>query len=255
MKGAEKAQEALDVLWPDDTDEPEQGLQQVQICPGAKFKEWHSCRGTRPDSRGYTCGLWQLFHTLAARLSEAENSGAVWLAAIKGFVQNYFQCAECAKHFVRHAVGEEAGAVARKRDAVLWIWRTHNIVNRRLAAEEEADASKGDPASPHEQFPPATLCPKCRKAEGQGPSKDEAVPWDEEEVYKFLLTHYSGKQAQQEGNAFVNGSSGGGSGGGRSKRAGWSDAALVLGAVAACLYGVLRRSGQYALRKSESRTM
>lgn len=80
------------------------------------------------DKRGYTCGLWQLFHTLASRLPDTENSGAVWLAAVKGFVASYFQCTECAKHFVRHAGGEEAVAVARKRDAVLWMWRTHNIV-------------------------------------------------------------------------------------------------------------------------------
>lgn len=84
-----------------------------------------------PDRRGYTCGLWQLFHTLASRLPDSENSGAVWLAAVKGFVASYFQCSECAKHFVRHAGGEEAVGVARKRDAVLWMWRTHNIVRQR----------------------------------------------------------------------------------------------------------------------------
>lgn len=113
-------------------------------------QDWHSCRGTRPDSRGYTCGLWQLFHVLASRLPECvgrgghraasgawlvhqprqrpfdrqlplashcyllggckptsyaprsapphpdsvcstENAGAVWLAAVKGFVMNFFQ--------------------------------------------------------------------------------------------------------------------------------------------------------------------
>jgi len=81
------------------------------------------------DRRGYTCGLWQLLHTLASRLPDTDNSGAVWLAAVKGFVSSYFQCTECAKHFVRHAGGEEAVAVARKRDAVLWMWRTHNIVS------------------------------------------------------------------------------------------------------------------------------
>lgn len=94
-------------------------------CP----QEWRTCRGTKPDSRGYTCGLWQLFHTMASRLPDTENAGAVWMAAVKGFVKNYFQCSECAKHFVRHAGGEEAAAVARKRDAVLWMWRTHNIVS------------------------------------------------------------------------------------------------------------------------------
>lgn len=90
---------------------------------------WSGCRGATPDTRGYTCGLWQLLHSLAARLDDSENAGAVWLAAVRGFVGSYFQCTECARHFGRHAGGEEALQVARKRDAVLWMWRAHNIVS------------------------------------------------------------------------------------------------------------------------------
>ncbi|KAL4441288.1 hypothetical protein ABPG77_011525 [Micractinium sp. CCAP 211/92] len=252
-QGAEKLQEALDELWEDDQDEPEKGLQQLQICPGTPFKEWQSCRGTLPDSRGYTCGLWQLFHSLASRLPETENAGAVWLAAVKGFVQNYFQCTECAKHFVRHAAGELAAGVARKRDAVLWLWRTHNIVNRRLRAEDREDPSKADPASQHAQFPPAELCSKCRKGEGVGDTKDEEIPWDEEEVYRFLLDFYSGKAPAAA--AASSGGGGGGSGGGGSRPSGWTDAGLLLCVVAACVYGVLRQSGQYSIRKSSSRLL
>lgn len=36
-------------------------------------------------------------------------------------------------------------------------------VNRRLGEEEKGDPSKGDPAAPHVQFPPPSLCPKCRR--------------------------------------------------------------------------------------------
>lgn len=245
-RGAEAVQGALDQLWPDETDEPAGGLQELNICPGTDFKAWSGCKGSSPDRRGYTCGLWQLFHTLASRLPEAENSGAVWLAAVKGFIGNFFQCSECAKHFMRHAVGEEAVAVATKRDAVLWMWRTHNIVNRRLAAEEAADSSRGDPASPHVQFPPTSLCSKCRKAEGQGGAQEEAVPWDEDAVYDFLLSYYSGKQLAAAGTA---------GGGPRGRHSSWGDAALVALLVACCVYAALRRSGQYALRKSGSRSL
>lgn len=28
---------------------------------------WAACRGSKPDSRGFTCGLWMLFHATAAR--------------------------------------------------------------------------------------------------------------------------------------------------------------------------------------------
>ena len=90
---------------------------------------WRSCAAPTPDRRGYTCGLWQLFHSLAARLDDSDNAGAVWLAAVKGFVGSYFQCSECAAHFMRHAGAQAALAVATKRDAVLWVWRAHNIVS------------------------------------------------------------------------------------------------------------------------------
>ena len=36
--GAEKLQEAVDEVWPDDREEPEAGLQDMAICPGTPFK-------------------------------------------------------------------------------------------------------------------------------------------------------------------------------------------------------------------------
>jgi hypothetical protein len=36
---------------------------------------WHGCRGTWPNTRGYTCGLWSLFHSLAAN-APADSDGA-----------------------------------------------------------------------------------------------------------------------------------------------------------------------------------
>mgnify|MGYP001810789732 CR=1 FL=1 len=35
--GAEKLQEALDELWPDDADEPEAGLADLSVCPNSQF--------------------------------------------------------------------------------------------------------------------------------------------------------------------------------------------------------------------------
>lgn len=64
-------------------------------------------------------------------------------------------------------------------------------------------------------------------------------------MYAFLLSHYSGR-AQEAG---------GGGLGLRARHSGWGDAALVVGLVAGCVYTALRRSAQYALRKSESRNL
>lgn len=290
---------------------------------------------------------------------------------------------ECAKHFVRHAAGELAAGVARKRDAVLWLWRTHNIVSicaslfttvrpscpdwlalhvnaqrtrapssqlrpsRRqpglycelrqfqlhsiwahwsplpfplfsplLAAGEPAVESRGQgrpfqggprlaarPVPPggalqqvqvpgawwracklprecclgclprchhaglslvgaghgparqirsrQSSFSRASQIARCRKGEGVGDTKDEEIPWDEEEVYRFLLDFYSGKAPA----AAAASGGGGGSGGGGSRPSGWTDAGVLLCVIAACVYGVLRKSGQYSIRKSSSRLL
>ena len=47
---------------------------------------------------GYTCGLWRLFHTLAlTALKVNETEGAT--EAISGYVESFFACKECNKHF------------------------------------------------------------------------------------------------------------------------------------------------------------
>jgi uncharacterized membrane protein len=63
-------------------------------------------------------------------------------------------------------------------------------------------------------------------------------------VYRFLLAYYSGEAGQ--------GASGAGL---RARHSTWGDAALLVVLVAACVYAVLQRSAQYALRKSESRSL
>lgn len=54
-----------------------------------------------------------------------------------------------------------ANKVSSQRDAVLWMWDTHNQVNQRLEREEAA-TNTGDPAFPKEQWPSADACPPCR---------------------------------------------------------------------------------------------
>lgn len=90
----------------------------------------------------------------------------------------------------------------------------------------------------------AAPAPPLRTAEGQGP--DEAgVQWDEDEVFKFLSAYYSGEPPLDAAPST----------GLRSRRSSWGDAGLVVLLVAACVYGVLRRSGQYGLKKVHSRNL
>lgn len=98
------------------------------------------------------------------------------------------------------------------------------------------------------QLPPPTLqppSPPCRRAEEGAAASDEAVPWDEEAVYRFLLAYYSGEAPPDAAPAS----------GLRSRRSSWSDAGLLVLVVAACVYALLRRSGQYALKKVHSRSL
>ncbi len=58
--------------------------------------------------------------------------------------------------------------------------------------KEEAESGDGDPAFPKAPWPPATLCPKCRR-----PALTDTgdVQWNEDEVYRFLLTYYGASDA------------------------------------------------------------
>lgn len=60
----------MHIWWPDGADQlwkPPPEMRTLAICRGAVSPEhYRSCLGSRPDTRGYTCGLWMLLHSLAA---------------------------------------------------------------------------------------------------------------------------------------------------------------------------------------------
>lgn len=230
-QGAADVRDELDELWPLEVDGPTGDLKEMAICPGLTFRDgdWGACKGSIPEMRGYTCGLWQLLHSLSVNLPESEgNIGAVWLAAVKGFIQHYFVCSECAQHFVEYATSEEAIEVISKKDAVMWLWKTHNVVNQRLAGEEERENKKRkDVRHPKVQWPTVEVCPQCVDVDGGG--------WDEEAVYSFMLEAYSLKEAVK-------------SGGGRTTQSGWLDAVFIVVVVGGLAYAALSDSGQYKWR-------
>lgn len=56
------------------------------------------------------------------------------LQAIRGYVRTFFGCRECGEHFEEMAK-ESMAAVETADQAMLWLWRKHNLVNGRLAGE------------------------------------------------------------------------------------------------------------------------
>ena len=165
---------------------PATPLQPLISADGADGSNWAACRGWRPTARGYPCGLWLLFHTLLARAPTPRHARQT-LAAIRGYVEHFFGCSACATHFGALARGAEAGSgvgampvEADSADApLLWMWRAHNAVNRRLNTTE-GDAVL-DRSLRKLQWPAREQCPACRDATGE---------WREVAVASFLRRHY-----------------------------------------------------------------
>ena len=64
---------------------------------------------------------------------EAE-AGRHIMAMLNAYARNFFKCGLCAQHFMAMLDARDASAVVSKRDAVLWLWRSHNKVRRTSCA-------------------------------------------------------------------------------------------------------------------------
>ncbi|KAG4080123.1 hypothetical protein HA402_008194 [Bradysia odoriphaga] len=122
-------------------------------------KRWIGCQGSAPNLRGYSCGLWKLFHHLTVRASNAteDNDPLEVLTTIVDYVKHFFGCTECAMHFQEMAVARDMWNVSTGDDAVLWLWKAHNIVSDRISGD-----TTDDPEFRKIKFPSFTACPQCR---------------------------------------------------------------------------------------------
>mmetsp|Transcript_19185 Transcript_19185/g.33049 ORF Transcript_19185/g.33049 Transcript_19185/m.33049 type:complete len:662 (-) Transcript_19185:545-2530(-) len=200
--GAQKLVAIHNVLWPTSHEIAPGSLTKYQICgdpPGTLWKEtaesWVTCKGSVPSSRGFTCGLWLLFHTSASRLpamvsDDQAPAAQIMVTGLRAFGNNFFMCGVCQEHFSQVIARPELDQLKTPKDAVLWVWRTHNEVNSRLAGVEVVDGERtsGDPAYPKVQWPSIKVCPACHLKAVAGRLKaigpDE--PWDEEIVYHYM---------------------------------------------------------------------
>ncbi|OBS74936.1 hypothetical protein A6R68_14501 [Neotoma lepida] len=150
--------------------------------------KWVGCQGSRLELRGYPCSLWKLFHTLTVQASthpEAlvgtgfEDDPQAVLQTIRRYIHTFFGCKECGEHFEEMAK-ESLNSVKTPDQAVLWLWRKHNMVNSRLAGHLSED-----PKFPKVPWPTPDLCPACHE-EIKGLDS-----WNEDQVLVFLKQHYS----------------------------------------------------------------
>ncbi|KAG7032047.1 Sulfhydryl oxidase 1 [Cucurbita argyrosperma subsp. argyrosperma] len=142
---------------------------------------WIFCRGSKNDTRGFSCGLWVLLHSLSVRIEDGESQFA--FTTICDFVHTFFVCEECRQHFYEMC-SSVSSPFNKARDFALWLWRTHNKVNERLYKEEETMGT-ADPKFPKMIWPPMQLCASCYRSRN-----NQKIEWDEDEVHTFLTNYY-----------------------------------------------------------------
>ncbi|CAL5209930.1 unnamed protein product [Lathyrus oleraceus] len=189
-KGAGDLLVSFDDLYPTDSwsshkQEDDKSLaKNFQIC-GKEVPRgyWMFCRGSKNETRGFSCGLWVLLHSLSVRIEDAESQFT--FTAICDFVHNFFVCEECRQHFYKMC-SSVSSPFNKARDFALWLWSTHNKVNERLG-KEEASLGTGDPKFPKTVWPPKQLCSSCYLDHDQTSNK---IEWNQDEVYKALRNYY-----------------------------------------------------------------
>lgn len=147
-----------------DWDNEFQNAERLQGYPFPITEQWDHCRGSLPEFRGYTCGLWTTFHALTVHsylksLNNSKTNGLVLLEAIQGWVDSFFGCIKCREHFMDMTTKTfKMKRVKQPKDAIFYLWSLHNKVNRRLSHKPTEDK-----LFPKYQFPPKFLCKKCSK--------------------------------------------------------------------------------------------
>lgn len=156
--------------------------------PVFSSSKWIGCKPSVVGRRGFSCGLWQLFHYLTVQASNSDRSHNALevLQAIHGYVKHYFGCTHCSKHFLEMSDRNGIWHVSTKEEAVLWLWTAHNEVNQRLAG----DATE-DPAFPKIQYPSQQTCSQCYQQVVAPTPSGFMLHWDSSEVLYYLRRIYS----------------------------------------------------------------
>ncbi|CAF1192510.1 unnamed protein product [Adineta steineri] len=156
--------------------------------PQLKFDH---CNGSDSSKRGYPCTLWVLFHSMTVKQAILAEQNALpsdikpsdVIVSIREFIGNFFLCEECVTHFVNMTINAE-NEIKSHHESILYLWRSHNIVNKRLRYEEYTN----DPNWPKVPFPTKEQCNLCAQ---QIDENGDAREYNENETYKFLKEFYS----------------------------------------------------------------
>ncbi|XP_056636385.1 sulfhydryl oxidase 2-like [Diorhabda sublineata] len=153
-------------------------------------EQWLGCKGSLPTFRGYPCGLWKLFHYLTINAAfdptnTKDSDPKLVLEAMHGYIKSFFSCEDCSNHFQEMAKRRQIFSVASWEESVLWLWRAHNEVNKRLAGDPSED-----PLNKKIQFPSKERCGQCYMPDGS---------WQEVEVLCYLKKVYGSENINYMG--------------------------------------------------------
>lgn len=175
----------------------EKALVAIMDETGPSHKQWSAgC------PRGYTCGLWELFHIMSMGVVEwNKGSSLKWgvlpvndvADTLHGYISQFFACDVCRKNFIKEydecaqdrctRLGSSLTDVEEWKQLPLWLWEAHNSVNVRLmhekAVREKRTTTREDEIAV--TWPSREDCPMCWHADGT---------WDDETIYKFLRLTY-----------------------------------------------------------------
>jgi hypothetical protein len=130
-----------------------------------------------PHKRGFTCGLWTLFHLMGSNAPDSR----VAVQGIIQFIRHFFQCEECREHFMREygtdVYIEKNSAMSSKRSASEWLWKAHNGVNERLRAREAKESPWMLP------YPSCKICPECCHDDDVTLNEDKSIDYVVNEAY------------------------------------------------------------------------
>lgn len=131
-------------------------------------------------------------------LSESDLPMPVILV-MRDYITTFFSCSECAVKFKTETSDLSLEKIRHEEPAefsILWLWETHNRVNKRLSV----DVATNPPERPKSWFPSYNQCASCYK---KPPSflKDttvdsvsifhESIEWDKQEILSYLLQEYT----------------------------------------------------------------
>jgi len=126
--------------------------------------DYVGCHGSKPELRGWTCTLWQLFHFMTVQGSDLGEGffrppykAGDMIKLIMNFVKNFYaRCPDCCEFFVDMAKEKKYDWFKYHDEEIMWLWEFHNAFSKKVGGQGQ------DPFFKKIAFPSTKYCKKCQ---------------------------------------------------------------------------------------------